>query len=189
MPIECPNGESPRYRYRDIKGGKQRLAFCNNKVMETTTFKNPTIKPVGWKQESARHALARKGIKTKQSFLKKHEDEARIILLGGGTAVGATAGLAGAIGTYLATGVPLLPYFVGGGAVGGAVIGSKAFKKLYGVKPKISKESYKTIEEAHEAQKPLWKKGNVTKIVKKKGKYKILYEQMTKKEKERMAKK
>lgn len=191
MPITCQNGETPRYRYRDIKGGKQRLAFCNNKVMEITTFKNTKInKPKGWRQESARHALASKGIKTgrKQSFLKKYEPEARIILIGGGTAVGMTAGLAGAIGTYLATGVPLLPYFVGGGAVGGAVIGSQAYKKLYEAKPKTSKESYETIKEAYEAQKPLWKKGNVTKIIKKKGKYKILYEKMTKKEKELLIK-
>ena len=183
MPITCPSGELPRYRYKDIEGGKQRLAFCNNKVMEITTFKNPKTKPKGWKQESARHALARKGIKTgrKQSFLKKHEEEARIILIGGGTAVGVTAGLAGAIGTYLATGVPLLPYFIGGGIAGGVLIGSQAYEKLYGTKPLIAKKSYKTIDEAYKAQKPLWDKGYITKIFKKNKEYKIMYEKMRKK--------
>lgn len=44
MPIECPSGEKPRYRFRKIKKGKQRLAFCNNKVVETKTYKKGTPK-------------------------------------------------------------------------------------------------------------------------------------------------
>ena len=43
MPIKCKKGK-PRYRYRKIKKGKQRLAFCDNKVVEVKTFKNKTKK-------------------------------------------------------------------------------------------------------------------------------------------------
>lgn len=39
MPIKCKTGTKPRYRFRKIKGGTQRLAFCNGKVVETKTFK------------------------------------------------------------------------------------------------------------------------------------------------------
>ena len=31
MPIKCPDGSKPRYRWK----GKVRLAFCGKKVMET----------------------------------------------------------------------------------------------------------------------------------------------------------
>lgn len=35
MPISCPKGEKPRYRFK----GKVRLAFCgNNKVVEAKKF-------------------------------------------------------------------------------------------------------------------------------------------------------
>jgi len=34
MPITCPNGSKPRYRWATIKGKKVRLAFCGNKVVE-----------------------------------------------------------------------------------------------------------------------------------------------------------
>lgn len=40
MPITCPSGKKPRYRFRKTKTGKQRLAFCNNKVVEITPYKN-----------------------------------------------------------------------------------------------------------------------------------------------------
>ena len=75
MPITCPSGEKVRYRYKKKKlsgGRKARLAFCGNQVVEISLFKNKKkikekrIKPKGWRQESARHSLARKGIKTKQ---------------------------------------------------------------------------------------------------------------------------
>ena len=42
MPIKCKSGKKPRYRHKNIKGGTQRLAFCNNKVVETKTFKKPS---------------------------------------------------------------------------------------------------------------------------------------------------
>lgn len=42
MPIKCKSGAKPRYRHRKIKGGTQRLTFCNNKVVETKTFKKPS---------------------------------------------------------------------------------------------------------------------------------------------------
>jgi len=39
MPIKCPDGKKPRYRHRKIKKGTQRLAFCNNKIVEIKTYK------------------------------------------------------------------------------------------------------------------------------------------------------
>ena len=38
MPIKCKN--KPRYRYRKISKGKQRLAFCNGDVVEITMYRN-----------------------------------------------------------------------------------------------------------------------------------------------------
>lgn len=38
MPITCPNGEKPKYRFKKIKGGKIRLTFCGDKVVETKKF-------------------------------------------------------------------------------------------------------------------------------------------------------
>jgi len=35
MPIICPGGGKPRYRWVKRGGKKIRLAFCNNKVVET----------------------------------------------------------------------------------------------------------------------------------------------------------
>lgn len=40
MPIKCPGGLEPRFRFRDVKGGKQRLAFCGNEVVEIVNFLN-----------------------------------------------------------------------------------------------------------------------------------------------------
>lgn len=35
MPISCPSGAKPRYRWKTTKSGKKiRLAFCNNTVVE-----------------------------------------------------------------------------------------------------------------------------------------------------------
>ena len=34
MPIKCPGGQKPRYRWTTQKGKKVRLAFCGNKVVE-----------------------------------------------------------------------------------------------------------------------------------------------------------
>lgn len=41
MPIKCPNGKKPRYRW--VKRGKKkvRLAFCGKKVVETKTKGKP----------------------------------------------------------------------------------------------------------------------------------------------------
>jgi len=44
MPVKCVRGVKPRYRFRKVKGGKQRLAFCNSKVVEAKTFKKKSHK-------------------------------------------------------------------------------------------------------------------------------------------------
>lgn len=38
MPITCPGSEKVRFRFRNVGDGKQRLAFCDNKVVEVTKF-------------------------------------------------------------------------------------------------------------------------------------------------------
>jgi len=79
-PITCPSGRKPRYRHRKIRGGRtQRLAFCNNKVVETTTVKK---KPIGWRRETARHSLAARGIrssrKTRTQIVRTNIERARL---------------------------------------------------------------------------------------------------------------
>ncbi len=32
MPIKCPSGQKPRYRWKQTKKGKVRLAFCDGVV-------------------------------------------------------------------------------------------------------------------------------------------------------------
>lgn len=40
MPINCPSGEKARYRVRKTgKGKAQRLAFCGDRVVESTKMK------------------------------------------------------------------------------------------------------------------------------------------------------
>ena len=34
MPIKCPNGQKPRFRWVTKKGKKVRLAFCGKEVVE-----------------------------------------------------------------------------------------------------------------------------------------------------------
>jgi len=86
-------------------------------------------KPVGWRQESARHALARKGIKTKQSFLKKHKYKKyfKPLIMGGATGAGIVAGLSANAITHT---MPL--QFVGIGGMGGYLAGRKLTQKIYG---------------------------------------------------------
>ena len=42
MVVKCRKGK-PRFRFRKIKGGRQRLAFCNNKAKEIKTFKKGKV--------------------------------------------------------------------------------------------------------------------------------------------------
>jgi len=42
MVIRCKRGK-PRIRSRKVKGGTQRLTFCNNKLKEVVTFKKIRI--------------------------------------------------------------------------------------------------------------------------------------------------
>ena len=39
MPLKCPDGSTPRYRFRNIKGKRVRLAFCDNEIIEVAEFK------------------------------------------------------------------------------------------------------------------------------------------------------
>jgi len=43
MVLKCISGVKPRFRFRKITGGKQRLAFCNG-VIEIKTFKRKKVK-------------------------------------------------------------------------------------------------------------------------------------------------
>ncbi len=59
MPIKCPGGLKPRYRFK----GKVRLAFCGNRVMEA---KNPdtgdTHTPAEFKQDRLRQKAKSKNL-------------------------------------------------------------------------------------------------------------------------------
>lgn len=44
MVIKCKTGRKPRFRVRQTAKGKQRLAFCNSKVVEIKNLKTGRVK-------------------------------------------------------------------------------------------------------------------------------------------------
>lgn len=80
---------------------------------------------MAWKQESARHALARKGIKTGTKH--KYKKYFKPLIMGGATGAGAVVGLSANAITHV---MPL--QFVMGGSMAGYLVGRKLTQKIYG---------------------------------------------------------